>query len=75
MSHRDYPHPAWIEIDVKQLKKNISSSKAKSEKAYFACPSKQTPMDMACALLEKSPKRPASIISELPISKKGSSCA
>jgi alanine racemase len=35
MTHRDYPHPAWIEIDVAQLKKNISFIKGQIGKSLF----------------------------------------
>src|ERR1700733_12371299 len=35
MSYRDYPHPAWIEIDVKQLKENISFIKNQIGQSQF----------------------------------------
>jgi alanine racemase len=38
--HRNYPHPAWIEIDVKQLKKNISFIKRQIGQSKFCLPVK-----------------------------------
>src|SRR5580692_1107454 len=40
MPHRNYPHPAWIEIDVTQLKKNISFIKRQIGKSLFCLPVK-----------------------------------
>jgi alanine racemase len=53
MPHHNYPHPAWIEIDVKQLKSNIALIKRCLGKSLFCLPVKANAYGHGLCPIEK----------------------